>query len=917
MRVLAVAMCAALPAHATDIDPLDPSVSVAHDAGSPSVESPLITGKGITFGVLGHIAKDLVMQAGPDGEAIPSVPQVFATTLYGGWTVNERFRVDVRLPLYWHTRVLSYEGNGSFSNYSGANTSDMFVQANYQVYKNPDETFYVSALPGLAVPTGGKRAFLAKGGQLNLKGAIGGTFQDDFGYAANLGWTLQGRSVFQGVAVGSAVRTGGAAWWRPRDRMRVGLESDFSIGTTARDGFRNVLGTAGVFTQVTNDQGIGVTLGASRALVVGVGAPRYRITAAITYAKLVMDSDEDTLLDPYDACPKDPEDFDEFEDGDGCPEIDNDQDAILDIDDACANEPEDFDGFEDTDGCPEADNDQDGLADGVDACPLQAGNADLAGCPDADLDKLVDRAPPADWDGWAAVVEAGYEGPVPPELDQCPAFSGPQALAGCPDRDEDDIPDFRDACPDEARSAESDAETSNGCPSVAFVQGDRITITDRVKFQTGKDIIRPESFDLLNTVAAVINDNPQLLSLEIAGHTDNVGSSRTNQRLSERRAKSVMTYLTNRGVTSERLSAKGYGEEEPVDVNFTESGRQANRRVEFRILEVEERDPNAEITLGSDTASISVLLPMPYSDLYVDGVIQAARAPVHNLIVIPGDHVVRIADPQRGIDIERPITAVAGETAVLDLNDLADAGGATEQDAGEPDSPSTPTADTQPANNLTPEQTEPSEAAGESEAPAESAPSVPAEEEPEGQDTAGQPPTPTDSEPSEAADTPPEANGETEASPWVTESPTGESAPEVTPSAESPTDVAPGAEGESDAPWGASSVPEPETDADTFPVDSPDDTVTPADDVEGSEPENSSDADAPPPAPDAAPSPFGPGFNTDVNEDPKAAAKAAKAEAKRIKREQRDAEKSRKAAEKAKARGDAPDPIIDPFATPD
>jgi hypothetical protein len=83
------------------------------------------------------------------------------------------------------------------------------------------------------------------------------------------------------------------------------------------------------------------------------------------------DTDRDGLLDPDDQCPRQPEDLDDFEDEDGCPDPDNDQDGILDRRDGCQLDPEDKYGFEDADGCPDPDNDQDGILDTSDACPLQ------------------------------------------------------------------------------------------------------------------------------------------------------------------------------------------------------------------------------------------------------------------------------------------------------------------------------------------------------------------------------------------------------------------------------------------------------------------------------------------------------------------------------------------------------------------
>jgi outer membrane protein OmpA-like peptidoglycan-associated protein len=74
------------------------------------------------------------------------------------------------------------------------------------------------------------------------------------------------------------------------------------------------------------------------------------------------------------------------------------------------------------------------------------------------------------------------------------------------------------------------------------------------------------------------------LTIEISGHTDNVGSNLYNQQLSEDRAKSVVEYLIDNGIDAGRLTYAGYGEEQPIATNETEEGRQMNRRTEFKVL---------------------------------------------------------------------------------------------------------------------------------------------------------------------------------------------------------------------------------------------------------------------------------------------------------------------------------------------
>ena len=88
----------------------------------------------------------------------------------------------------------------------------------------------------------------------------------------------------------------------------------------------------------------------------------------------------------------------------------------------------------------------------------------------------------------------------------------------------------------------------------------------------------------LNKVAKWLNDNPDI-NVEISGHTDSVGSEAYNQKLSEERAKSVYEYFIHHGVSSNRLSYKGYGKSRPIATNDTDEGRQQNRRVELNIIQ--------------------------------------------------------------------------------------------------------------------------------------------------------------------------------------------------------------------------------------------------------------------------------------------------------------------------------------------
>ena len=135
-------------------------------------------------------------------------------------------------------------------------------------------------------------------------------------------------------------------------------------------------------------------LGAGSRYTPGFEAADLRLLLAFVLEPSIGDRDGDGIKDDEDQCPDDPEDFDGFQDQDGCPDPDNDNDGILDVDDKCPMVPEDHDGDEDEDGCPEGadgDRDGDGILDSVDKCPDvpedRDGFEDQDGCPDPDNDQ--------------------------------------------------------------------------------------------------------------------------------------------------------------------------------------------------------------------------------------------------------------------------------------------------------------------------------------------------------------------------------------------------------------------------------------------------------------------------------------------------------------------------------------------------
>jgi outer membrane protein OmpA-like peptidoglycan-associated protein len=247
------------------------------------------------------------------------------------------------------------------------------------------------------------------------------------------------------------------------------------------------------------------------------------------------DRDGDGYMDPQDKCPDKPENFQGFEDGDGCPDdADTDGDGVADLKDSCVLEPEDKDTYLDEDGCPELDNDLDLIADATDKCPLEAEDPD------------------------------SYE-----DEDGCPDL----------DNDKDTVADVKDQCPNEIGST---SQEPLGCPtnSLVVVTDCEVKITQQIHFEFNKDKIRPESFPVLDAVVDALQKNPPI-KIEVQGHTDNKGAAAYNKNLSDRRANSVMKYLVSHGIEMGRLTAHGYGFERPLVDNSTEQNRALNRRVQF------------------------------------------------------------------------------------------------------------------------------------------------------------------------------------------------------------------------------------------------------------------------------------------------------------------------------------------------
>jgi OmpA-OmpF porin, OOP family len=121
-------------------------------------------------------------------------------------------------------------------------------------------------------------------------------------------------------------------------------------------------------------------------------------------------------------------------------------------------------------------------------------------------------------------------------------------------------------------------------PARVVLTESNIAIMDKVQFETGKAALLPASHALLDEVAKMLKDNPQVEVISVEGHTDSTGSPEFNRKLSQQRAESVAKYLSSKGVKAARMEPKGFGPDRPIADNETDPGRDANRRVEFNII---------------------------------------------------------------------------------------------------------------------------------------------------------------------------------------------------------------------------------------------------------------------------------------------------------------------------------------------
>ncbi len=190
-----------------------------------------------------------------------------------------------------------------------------------------------------------------------------------------------------------------------------------------------------------------------------------------------------------------------------------------------------------------------------------------------------------------AVDDAAREAAIRGGYDACPDlpedYDGVEDEDGCPegDQDGDGVLDYLDRCPEEAETING-YEDDDGCadkgPAQIVIEEGRITILETIRFEPNSAKLDRRSNRIMDQIVLTLRKHHQL-NIAIGGHTDSTGPRELNMRLSRDRARSVRQYLVGHGIPPARLSARGFGPDQPVADNDSDEGRAKNRRVEFLV----------------------------------------------------------------------------------------------------------------------------------------------------------------------------------------------------------------------------------------------------------------------------------------------------------------------------------------------
>ncbi len=617
--------CPYFVAAAIDADLLQPTVSgrmlVIEDA------QPL-EGEGYALRILGQSARDPYIWIDRfTGEETPVLSSFTGMTL-GAAYWRGAARVGLDMPVY-----LASTGPIAIG---GAGLGDARAHGRWVLFDGMSGRLGLAGLGAVLIPIGDPSRLLA---QPVLAGDVGFALDYRQGptlWALNLGLRMSDQNgLHSSVAWGRQLHFGFGAAMTITER--VDLHAEVVGRTQLSAPFSYSQGTpiealGGL--QVDAMPGLRVRLAGGTGLTPGIGAPAWRVVGAMSWTpgEVDRDVDLDGISDKLDACSREPEDFDGFEDEDGCPDPDNDDDGLSDLWDRCPDEPEDVDGYEDEDGCAEGNNHLviqvvDWMGDPVEASLVHVAPANEMGdvheltrvstvsldLPEGRWEVRVQADGYADW--FDTLVLADGETGVSPQLRSLGGVA--QVRLNPLDREEQPLDEVLvtidgeltltvlqgaptlelsegehhllihkeghvpvelnvDVLLDEERSVRVQL-----LPDYVSLEKDFLVLTHRVGFEPGTAVLTPRGEEILDQVADLLEQHSEITVLRIEAHADDGASPQGSLELSQMRADMVRAELIVRGVSRKRLSAVGFGDAyPPADVWPSE-----NRRIDFYVEE--------------------------------------------------------------------------------------------------------------------------------------------------------------------------------------------------------------------------------------------------------------------------------------------------------------------------------------------
>jgi len=564
--------------------------------------------------VLGEYAMaPLSYVSGPNGDTTMNAVLNHLTTgnLAMGVTLHDRVRLDVGMPLYIY-------GQGIGGEALGTRIGDVRIASMVALVRPSNEVgggLGLGLVPWVDLPTGDDQAYLGNAG-VGGGGALGLTYEfDKLTLSGHLGYQAKPNITAYNIEGADSLLTAVSLGYLFNSNTGLNFEALLTppLAKNQNAGTEFPVETILSFRK-RGDHGGMFSAGVATALTDGVGAAPLRVFVGGGFGKIEVpvppDLDGDGIPNDEDACYDDPEIFNGFKDEDGCPDfmaevnvwgelgdqpvelsevtlVGPDGPRMLDPDQATVKDV--MPGVEMT-----AKVVAQGCLGGTTTFTVKEGANDLVvpvqrsleGTISFQVTTLEDNQPIP-----GAIVQ------IKSEHDVCaPQMGSELALgdqgtgsiqAGAGDHVVIiDVPQYalyRQKV--NLTQGENEEVVVSLKKTKARVTAQRIEIYEKVHFETGKAIIKPDSYQLLDDVADAFLSHSQIKLVQVAGHTDNQGSLESNQQLSQDRAAAVVEYLVNKGVEPTRLQAKGYGETRTIDTNDTVEGRAANRRVEFNILE--------------------------------------------------------------------------------------------------------------------------------------------------------------------------------------------------------------------------------------------------------------------------------------------------------------------------------------------